>query len=282
MSEKRILIMEGNPRDRRERAAQMGVRSSSEIYAEAIRAHFADIPIDILYGADADANGLGNRQWGDYAGFVVGGSALHAYDRDYGVTNQIALLWQAAEAGVPILGSCWGLQIAVVAAGGEVTHSPKGREVGIARKIMVHPEGHGHPMLRRRPPVFDAPCIHYDEVARLPNNATVLASNAHSPVQAAIIPIGNSEVWGVQYHPEFDLRHLADLYRLYAEDMVNQAFFADTVALDRQEAAMRHLADHPDDAGVAWQLGVDDDITNDAHRRAEIIAWIETKVCGGR
>jgi GMP synthase (glutamine-hydrolysing) len=54
--------------------------------------------------------------------------------------------------------------------------------------------------------VFDAPCIHYDEVTRLPDNATLLASNAHSVVQAAVVPVGRSEVWAVQYHPNSTLR----------------------------------------------------------------------------
>ena len=35
-------------------------------------------------------------------GFVVSGSALHAYDTDFAVTNQIELLKQAAEAGLPV------------------------------------------------------------------------------------------------------------------------------------------------------------------------------------
>jgi len=221
----RLLLMEGNTAAKCARAHELGVRTSSEIYIEAIAAHYPDIALDVLNGADESAVIPDGRSWADYAGFVVTGSALHAYDPEFEVTNQIALLVEAAEAGLPIFGSCWGLQIAAVAAGGEVAFNPKGREVGFARKILLNAAGRAHPMFKGKALVFDAPCIHYDEVICLPESATLLASNAHSEIQAAVIPLGRSEVWAVQYHPEFDLRQLVQLYTLYAEDMVAQGFF---------------------------------------------------------
>jgi GMP synthase (glutamine-hydrolysing) len=270
----RLLLLEGNTADKRAQGRERGVRSSSEIYAAAIAAEFPDIALDVLNGADPD---VAEPEWADYAGFVVTGSALHAYDTDFAVTNQIALLRRAAEAGLPVFGSCWGLQIAAVAAGGEVAPSPRGREVGLARKIVP---GVAHAMFARKPPVFDAPCIHYDEVVRLPEGATLLASNAHSRVQAALIPLGQSEVWAVQYHPEFDLDQLVQLYRLYAGDMIGQGFFADMDELVAYRDKLEALAADPARAGLAWQLGIDGDILDDRCRRAEIIAWIEAKVLG--
>lgn len=274
----RLLLMEGNTAEKCARAHELGVRTSSEIYVQAIAAHYPDLVLDVLHGADESAVIPGGRSWADYAGFVVTGSALHAYDREIAVTNQIALLAEAAEAGLPIFGSCWGLQIAVMAAGGEVAFNPKGREVGFARKILLNANGCAHPMFAGKPAVFDAPCIHYDEVIRLPKSATLLASNAHSAIQAAVIPLGRSEVWAVQYHPEFDLAQLVQLYTLYADDMVAQGFFADLPELVAYREKLAALAAAPDDAGLAWQLGVDADLLDDRVRRAEILAWIEAKV----
>ncbi|MEO0032968.1 MAG: hypothetical protein RIS94_2726, partial [Pseudomonadota bacterium] len=165
-----------------------------------------------------------------------------------------------------------------VAAGGTVGRSPRGREVGFARKIRLTDAGKGHPMFARKAPVFDAPCIHYDEVTRLPEGATLLAANAHSAVQAAVIPLGRSEVWAVQYHPEFDLTQLVQLYTLYAADMIAQGFFADEADLAAYRAKLAALAADPANAGLAWQLGVDADLTDDTVRRAEILGWIETRV----
>ena len=274
----RILLMEGNTKDRRARAASLGVRSSSEIYTIAIQAHFPDVAIDVMNAADEDWSIPEARCYADYDGFVISGSSLHAYDTDFAVTNQIAVLKDVADVGLPILGSCWGLQIAAVAGGGEVAFNPKGREVGFARKILVNTSGLSHPMLSARPRVFDAPCIHYDEVIRLPDNAVLLASNDHSLVQAAVIPLGASEVWAVQYHPEFDLRQLAQLYTLYADDMIAQGFFADTDAITAYCDVLGRLEADRTNGGLAWQIGVDEDILDDTRRRSEIIAWMRHAV----
>ena len=154
--------------------------------------------------------------------------------------------------------------------------------IGFARKIMPTEAGRGHPMFAYKPLVFDAPCIHYDEVLRLPEGSTLLASNAHSEIQAAIIPLGNTQVWAVQYHPEYDLEQVLAVYTLYADDMVGPDFFADREELEDYCTKLRTLVHNPGDAGAAWQLGIDADILDDRTRRGEIIAWVETQVLAAR
>jgi len=276
----RLLLLEGNTAAQRAKGRKLGVRSPSEVYAHAISAEFPEIDLHVLNGADPDWSLPAGLDWDDFAGFVVAGSALHAYDTDFAVTNQIALIKQASERGLPIFGSCWGLQIAAMAAGGKVEYSPNGREIGIARKVLLNQAGRKHPMFASKPDVFDAPCIHYDEVVELPPGATLLASNRHSVVQAAIIPLGKSEVWAVQYHPEFDLQQLVQLYTLYARDMVEQKFASDEAELLAYRDKLAALAEDPSNPGLAWQLGVDETILDNRQRRAEIIAWIESKVLG--
>ncbi|WP_028640542.1 type 1 glutamine amidotransferase [Novosphingobium acidiphilum] len=275
---KRLLLLEGNPADRRAVARTHGVRWSSEIYARAIAAHCPDLVLEVVYGADPGEGLPAGRAWTDYAGLVITGSALHAYDRDAAVTAQIALMVQAADHGLPIFGSCWGLQIAAVAAGGTVARSARGREVGFARKIAVTPAGRVHPMFAHKGPVFDAPCIHYDEVTALPAGAILLAGNAHSAVQAAVIPLGRSTVWAVQYHPEFDLAQIAQLNRLDQDDMIAQGFFADHAALAAYNAMLETLHADRSRADLAWQLGIDADLLDDRRRAAEIMAWVNSEV----
>jgi len=271
-----LLLMEGNTASKRKLGAQLGVRSSSEIYALAIRAHYPELVLDVVNAADEDYSIPGDRSLTDYDGLVITGSSLHAYDQDFSVTNQIEIVKQAGVIGLPMFGSCWGLQIAVMAAGGLVEYNPKGREVGFARKILLNDTGAIHPMFRGKSRVFDAPCIHYDEVIELPESATLLASNDHSLVQAAIVPVSNSNVWAVQYHPEFDLQQLVQLFTLYADDMISQEFFADRSLLNGHVELLSRLAASPQDHGLAWQIGIDEDITDDRRRRLEIINWIET------
>ena len=58
--------------------------------------------------------------------------------------------------------------MAVVAAGGTVRANPRGREMGIARKIALTPEGRGHPLYAGKGSVFDAFISHVDEITHLP------------------------------------------------------------------------------------------------------------------
>lgn len=276
----RLLVMEGNPKARRDITDAFGLRSNSEIYRAAIQAHFPAIALDIINAADRDAALPHGTSLTDYDGLVVGGSGLHAYDTTFEVTNQIDLLRAFAATGKPILGSCWGLQIAVIAAGGTVGLSPRGREIGIARKLCLTEAGTRHPLFAGKARVFDAPCIHYDEITALPADATPLCGNAHSPVQAAAFRLDRAEIWAVQYHPEFDLAHVAGLFALYADDLIKQGFFAAKDMLEDHRRNLLGLADDPGNRGLAWQLSLDADILDDRIRRAEIINWVERQILG--
>ena len=266
--------MEGNRRAHRRAAAALGVRSASDIYAQAIAAHFPDAALDTVNAADRDEALPAGAGLDAYDGLVISGSALHAGDTGFAVRNQIDLVRAFAQTGKPILGSCWGLQIAALAAGGAVRPSPRGREAGFARNIALNYAGRGHAFLAGRPAAFDAICIHYDEVTRLPAGAIVLAGNAHSPVQAAIVPLGRSEVWAVQYHPEYDLQQIASMMRHYQKDMIADGFVRDAEEVDAQVLRLEALHRAPDDKALAWQLGVDKQVLDDALRRTEIINWV--------
>ena len=102
------------------------------------------------------------------------------------------------KAGLPIWGSCNGMQLAAVVLGGAVGASPNGIEVGVAREVQLTEAGASHDMLAGRSSGFAVPCIHRDEVLRLPEGAELLAGNAHSPVQAFAYEQGGVRVWATQ------------------------------------------------------------------------------------
>lgn len=274
----RLLIMEGNTLAQQARSAALGVRSASDVYIHAIKAHFPDLRLDVIHGADRGQDLPAGTSLGDYDGLVISGSGLHAYDTYFAVRNQIDLVRAFAKTGKPVLGSCWGLQIAVIAAGGTVGLSPNGREVGAARNIVLNDIGRGHPLFAGKPPAFDALCIHYDEVTTLPEGAVLLSSNAHSPVQGAIIPLEKSEIWAVQYHPEYDLDQMAMMMRLYRDDMVEQGFFTDTANGKDYIAKIEALHKSAGDTALAWQLGMGEAVLDDKLRRGEIINWIRHQI----
>ena len=274
----RLLIVEGNTQARNEDSLKTLTRSSSGIYAEVLRAKFPDLSIDIVYGSEGISGLSPTRSLDDYAGLVIGGSALRCNDDTIEIRQQIELLRTFAKTGKPILGSCWGLQIAVIAAGGEVRPSPNGMEHIVARKLQLTADGRSHRMYENKPTVFDAPCVHYDEISTLPTGSTLLCTNAHSEVQAAVVPVGASEVWGVQYHPEFDLQHLAELLRLYGDSAIEQGFFESVEQHERYVSDLARLADDPHQDALAWQLGLDQDILNETVRCAEIENWVRFAV----
>ncbi len=124
---------------------------------------------------------------------------------------QRAAMALAFDTGLPIWGSCNGLQLAAVVLGGVVGAAPPGVEIGIARDIRLTDAGRAHPVMAGREPGFAVPCIHRDEVQRLPEGAVLLAENAHSPVQAMAYAQDGVDFWGVQYHPEFSAKYIAEI-----------------------------------------------------------------------
>jgi GMP synthase (glutamine-hydrolysing) len=271
---KPLLIVEGLPARARDGADAAGVRIGSELVRRAVHSVAPGLHCEVLFAADAGAALPAGCGLGDFRGVIIGGSSLHAYDDVPEVHRQLELLRAIGAMGLPVYGSCWGLQIAAVVAGGRVRRSDLGREVGVARKIVPTAAGRRHPLLAGKGDCYDALCIHYDGIDVLPQGSTVLAGNAHSAVQAAVVPVGRSEVWGVQYHPEFDLGQMALLMRHYADDMVAQGYYANRADLDAGLAKWLALAAHPGDAASAWQLGLDRDTIDDGFRRLEIANWL--------
>ncbi len=119
----------------------------------------------------------------------------------------------AFDAGKPIWGSCNGMQLAAVVLGGAIAESPAGHEIGLARDIKLTEEGRKHPMMSGRADGFAVPCIHRDQVSRVPSGATVLAGNGHSAVQAMVVDKDGIDFWGTQYHPELTSRDIAQAVR---------------------------------------------------------------------
>lgn len=279
MSNPRILVVEGNTAAAREAMVAAGGRATADIYCRALQACLADIACEVVRPTDGDTTPPGGAALADYDGIAWTGSALNVYDGGPDIDCQLELCRAALATGVPVFGSCWGLQVAVTAAGGAVVRNPDGREFGIARKIRQIGAGRGHPLYDGKPEVFDAVTVHLDEVARLPDGAAVLAGNPHSAVQALAFSIpGGGTFWGVQYHPEFDLADIGVIARRYGKALIAEGFFADANAAERfVEMALALQAD-PGRGDLAWLLGADADVLDEKVRLAELRNWIHGQV----
>jgi GMP synthase (glutamine-hydrolysing) len=273
----RFLVVEGNVRASREAHAASYGLTPSESYAAVLQEIEPAIAVDIALPADEGANLPDPAGLESYDGVVLTGSALHIYEDQPPVRRQVDLMRAVYASGTPCFGSCWGIQVATVAAGGTVRRNPRGREVGFARDIAITEAGRGHPLLAGRPEAFTAPAVHLDAVTAPPEGTVVLARNRMADVQAAEIAHAGGLFWGVQYHPEFSLAELAAILGRMPDVLVSEGFCL-TI-----EAAAAHVADlaalHADPArtDLAWRHGLDAQVLDPSLRVTEIRNFVERR-----
>jgi len=273
-----LLVVEGNTRAARERhRAALGYTPSAG-YAAVLEKLAPDAVCDICFPADEGANLPDGAGLESYDGVVLTGSSLHLWDMEPAVMRQVELARAIYRSRTAFFGSCWGIQVASVAAGGSAARNPAGRELGIARNIAPTDAGRAHPLLTGRRGAYDAPCVHLDIVETLPPDCTVLASNAMAPVQAAEIRHEGGSFWGVQYHPEFSLTHVAKLLTLNVEVLVADGFFSDSAAATTLLGDWELFEREPARADLAWRYGLGPDVTDAAIRTTEIGNWLAHRV----
>lgn len=272
----RLLVVEGNRAEVRRLLRDTTGATPGEDYATVLRALAPGAAVDLCTPSDADAVLPGGLD--GYDGLVITGSALNIWRREPEALRQVEFIRAAFAAGTPMFGSCWGLQLATVAAGGEVARNPRGRELGFARAVTLTETGRSHPLHAGRAAVFDAPAVHGDEVVRLPEGSTVTARNAMSAVQGAEIRCGRGVFWGVQFHPEFDLRDLALIMRRVSGELVEEGFFATLPDADRYVSDLLALHGDATRRDIAWRFGLGPDVLDAALRRREIANWLEHQV----
>ncbi len=274
----RFLVVEGNTRGARQAHKAAYGQMLSESYAQVIQDIERNAVCDIAFPTDEGANLPDRAGLESYDGIVLTGSHLNIYDRTPEILRQIDLMRAIYASGTPSFGSCWGLQVAAVAADGDVQTNPLGREVGFARRLRRTPAGQGHPMLEGRPEVYDAPAIHLDMVTTVPDDATVIATNPVSAVQAAEIRRDGGVFWGVQYHPEFSLAELATIIRQRAELMIREGFCRTPEEVQSYADDLTALDRDPSRTDLAWRHGVDAEVLEPARRTREIRNFIEHRV----
>ncbi len=277
MSTARILVIDGNVAEIRARLMAALGYDSGNGYARVLQRIDPALRVDIVVAADADPSlppGVGLE---DYDGVTMTGSALNIYNGGPPVMRQIELAKAVFAAGVPFFGSCWGLQVAVTAAGGEVRANPRGREFGFARRILLSDAGREHPLFAGKPAVFEAPCIHRDEIAALPPGAVVLADNDFG-LQAAFFKYGRGSFWGVQYHPEYDYVDIAAAALRYGSTLVSEGMFRDTSTLAAFAAELNALQMNPFDAPLLWKYGLGPAMRDETLRVLEIRNWLDAEV----
>ena len=124
-----------------------------------------------------------------------------------------------------ILAICWGLQVAVTAAGGEVKQGKNGAHRGIAHEIIINSEGLKHLLYKDKKQTFNTPAFNYDEVVTLPAGSTLLSSNKVNKVMGLNFKSELSDIWGIQYHPEITYEKMITLINFRKERLLQNKSF---------------------------------------------------------
>lgn len=271
----RFLIVDGYPIKSREQFNQVGMRLAGVLYADLLAKYLPEAECDIWYSSDEDAIPPTDEQLSEYTGVIWPGCNLTIYDDDPRVHTHIRLCQSCYEAGIPQIGSCWGIQLANYAAGGKVEPHPKGREMGIATKIRLTEEGKKHPMFNGKPEVYSHFVSHDDYVSKLADGGVLLAGNDWSPVQACEVHHKKGIFWATQYHPEYNLHEMARLIIAREAKLIQQGMFRDHEDMVVYVTRLEMVFENPSLKYIRWQYKIDDDLIDDSIRECEFINWIE-------
>jgi len=157
-----------------------------------------------------------------YDGLIWGGSSLNIYNDTPEIRKQISFMKECFKNVKKILAICWGMQVAVTAAGGEVKKGIKGSHIGIANDIELTKDGLNNLFYKDKKNKFNTPAFNFDEVVTMPTGAIHLASNKINKIQSLYFKTGVSEIWGLQYHPEITYEKMVSIIKFRKDVLINK------------------------------------------------------------
>ena len=176
----------------------------------------------------------------DYSGIIVGGSPFNwsipnseKTELQQRVENEFQiLLGDIVKRDFPFLGICYGIGALGTHQGAKVDFE-FGETPG---PILVSKTaaGQSDPILKGLPDEFYALTAHKEAISFLPENASLLASSAHTPVQMFKV---KNNVYATQFHPELDIPGFVNRIRIYK----NHGYFKP----EELEATIKHVSSKP-------------------------------------
>lgn len=140
---------------------------------------------------------------------LITGSAAGVYEDQPWMQPLFDFIQEAAQAGTPQIGVCFGHQALARAMGGEVDTSDKGWGIGRhTYDICLHPDWMEDKDLKK----FALGVSHQDQVQSLPEGARVVAASDFTPFAALDYP--DLPAISFQGHPEFSAGFCRALYKV--------------------------------------------------------------------
>ncbi len=179
--------------------------------------HDDDVVVIDVTGLDGSGDApLPTRE--GFAGVIVTGSGSMVTDLLPWSEASAVWLRDAAHAGLPMLGICYGHQLIAHALGGQVGYNPVGREMGTV-DIALHSDASDDPLFAGLPAQFAVQATHLQTVLALPEGARLLATSQRD---AACAFRWGQTAWGVQFHPEFSTTHMRGYIRARREALAEE------------------------------------------------------------
>ena len=221
MTKLNLLVVEGNLQKENENFRSSGIPTHSESLKESLSYYTKDLNIDVFNPCSEKTFDKIIPQIKKYDGMIWGGSSLNIYNDCIEIRRQISFMKECFKSIRKILAICWGMQVAVTAAGGMVKKSKNGAHIGIANDIEINENGAKHPLYILKKRKFNSPAFNFDEVVTLPDGAINLASNKINKIQSVHFKSGISDIWGLQYHPEITYHKMITLIKFRKDKLIN-------------------------------------------------------------
>ena len=203
---KKILIVEGNLKEENTNFSNASIQTHTQSLKDSLAYLSNKLVLDIVNPSSDQNLQQVNENLHKYDGLIWGGSSLNIYNDTPEIRKQIEFMKNCQKKVKNILAICWGMQVAVTAAGGQVKKADISH-IGIAKEIEINKNGLNHPLYKGKDIKFNSPAFNFDEVVKLPEKGICLASNKVNRVQSLYFEINNTKVWGLQYHLLFQYVH---------------------------------------------------------------------------
>ena len=217
-----ILICEGNTPEEGKIFQSVGIPTHTESLRKSLSYYNKDLNIDVLNPClELNLNEI-IPNLKKYNGLIWGGSSLNIYNNTIEVKRQISFMKKCFKDIKKVLAICWGMQVAVTAAGGHVKKGKNGSHIGIANDIELTQDGLNNQLYKDKSNKFNSPAFNFDEVVTTPDSAVHLASNKINNIQGLYFKSGVSEIWGLQYHPEITYEKMIDIIKFRKDSLINK------------------------------------------------------------
>ena len=229
---RRILIVEGNLKEENQSFSVGGIKTHTESLKDSISYFTNKLIIDVVNpSSDENINEVA-KDLSKYHGMIWGGSSLNIYNDTPEIRRQIQFMRECQKSIKKIFAICWGMQVAVTVAGGEVKKCLNGAHRGIAHDIEINENGLKHPIYKNKNKRFNTPAFNFDEVVKLPEGSTLLSSNPINKVMGINFNVGSTNIWGIQYHPEITYTKMIDLIHFRKDRLLEKKAFVDQTEID--------------------------------------------------